>query len=310
MSLGKRLQQVYEAAQVPRVAWTGEIVDEVLEDVRMQQSGSQETASPEMTFKETASGWSLSLLGVRPSTVLCTCLHDMGFTHRRMLGENGCEFLSQHCFLPGMEDLSQTTWLSVKEEQQIMSQCQSLMSEQSVIECFPEVPGLSSTEQLPIEEGEDEVEEIAIPDGVNDVDSDEDGGPITTDWKPSAKELKALELLHRNLGHPPSHKLAKVLKLGGVRSDVWKWVKDSFTCDECTRMRPPKPNIPARLPTVWRLNAILGIDVAFVAPPGGNKSETPWLNVVDWGTGYQQVDQVDGQLNAHTAWRAFCRCWL
>eukprot|EP00971_Amphidinium_carterae_P056304 1111647-Amphidinium_carterae.3 len=38
--------------------------------------------------------------------------------------------------------------------------------------------------------------------------------------------------------------------------------------------------------------------------------ETPWLNVIDWGTGFQQVDRIDGQLNAHTAWRSFTRCWL
>eukprot|EP00971_Amphidinium_carterae_P185116 3676023-Amphidinium_carterae.2 len=38
--------------------------------------------------------------------------------------------------------------------------------------------------------------------------------------------------------------------------------------------------------------------------------ETPWLNVIDWGTGFQQVDRIDGQLNAHTAWRALCRCWI
>eukprot|EP00971_Amphidinium_carterae_P147531 2923798-Amphidinium_carterae.1 len=298
---GKQLRDVYQAVELPVETWTGEDQEEVLEDVCMVCVVSDSMTTKNLSLEEKDNGWCLRVHASSTSQALCNCLRDMGFTHWRY-DEPYMEFLSQHCFLPGAEDLQQTTWLSQKEEKHILAQ---------VSELYPSAASASASAAA-IPEGEQGVEEEAELDvqDTGEYDSDEEDGPPTAEWQPSTKERKAIELLHRNLAHPPSAKLAKVMKIGGVRPEVWKWVKAEFQCEECEKHKPPQPRIPAKLPAVWRLNAILGVDVVFLALPGDSKSEAPWLNIVDWGTGFQQVDKIDGQLNAHTAWRAFCRGWI
>eukprot|EP00971_Amphidinium_carterae_P056303 1111647-Amphidinium_carterae.2 len=131
----------------------------------------------------------------------------MGFTHV-IKKDNTVEHRTRDCFLPGMEDMNQTKWLNAKEETYILEQCQEL---------YP-VDDVGDQEEH--HEGEEEEIVAQLPD---EIESDEEDGPPTTSWEPSSKERTALDLLHRSLGHPPAHKLAKVLKLGGVRKEVWQW---------------------------------------------------------------------------------------
>eukprot|EP00971_Amphidinium_carterae_P289645 5751040-Amphidinium_carterae.4 len=209
------------------------------------------------SLKETDSGISLKVSD--PSGALCACLHGIGFTHMKSEDGNVAEFMTQRCFTPGTEELEQTKWLSPMEEKHIVDQCATLLT-------------LAASANANVEDEVlvDDAEEIVLPDG-DMVDADEEDGPPTVDWMPTERESKALDLLHRNLAHPPAHKLAKVLKLGGVRPEVWKWVKHSFRCDDCESQRPPQPKIPARLPAVWTLKQIIGVDV--VSSPLRDKVE-------------------------------------
>eukprot|EP00971_Amphidinium_carterae_P327031 6458172-Amphidinium_carterae.6 len=132
-----------------------------------------------------------------------------------------------------------------------------------VSECYPAVP-----EEEQLDEVDLDVQETG------EYDSDEDEGLPTTEWQPSEKEKKAIALLHRNLAHP--------LAIN------WKVMKIEESDKNC--------GSGSQAPSGTELNAILGVDVVFLAPLGDRKTESSWLNIVDWGTGFQQVDKIDGQL--------------
>eukprot|EP00971_Amphidinium_carterae_P252688 5016731-Amphidinium_carterae.1 len=197
---GKQLRDVYQAVELPFETWT----------VSAQPQAQIPTRT--LSLEEQEDGWCLSVHKSSTTPALCNCLKDIGFTHWRH-DEQQMDFFSQHCFLPGAEDLHQTAWLSQKEEKLILAQ---------VSECYPSAAASSSAAALPEEEPAEDEAELDVQE-TGEYDSDEEDGPPTTAWQPSTKEKKAIELLHRNLAHPPSAKLAKVMKIGGVRPEVWKW---------------------------------------------------------------------------------------
>eukprot|EP00971_Amphidinium_carterae_P335515 6471414-Amphidinium_carterae.1 len=160
---GKQLRDVYQAVELPFETWTGEDEEEVFEDVGMDD------------------GWRLRLHKISTTPALCNCLRDMGFTHWRH-DEQHMEFFSQHCFLPGAEDVHQTAWLSQKEERQILAQ---------VSECYPSAAASSSAAALPEEEPAEDEAELDVQES-GEYDSDEEDGPPTTAWQPSTKEKKAI----------------------------------------------------------------------------------------------------------------------
>eukprot|EP00971_Amphidinium_carterae_P344897 6485560-Amphidinium_carterae.1 len=229
--LGRQLQKTYEAAQLPVEAWTGETPEDVVEDfnmavcvqddVKVSDYNSEVCVQDNVKVSDSNSAvYALAGVKVQPVTMslddkdegLCltvssrcsqspsfvSCLHEMGFTHRIQKGKT-VEYRTRDCFHPGTEELNQTKWLNAKEEAHILEKCHEL---------YPMADGGEPDNP----EGEEEEIVAQLPD---EIESDEEDGPPTTSWEPSSKERTALDLLHRNLGHPPAHKLAKVLKLGG-----------------------------------------------------------------------------------------------
>ena len=101
--------------------------------------------------------------------------------------------------------------------------------------------------------------------------------------------LRALHKVHKNLGHPSSQDLVRVLKHGGA-SDKALELARSLKCDGdfCLNQAKPKVPLPAKSSRHTQFNQCLGIDVKFL--PGwkpGQKVKA--LNVVDQASCFQTM---------------------
>ena len=149
---------------------------------------------------------------------------------------------------------------------------------------------------------------------------DEDATPLSEDeemeppdpqWYPTKQQLADLKIAHDNAGHPTASDFARLIKLGNGRPEVYKWVKKNFRCDECEAHRKPKAKRPSAVPKTYRFNHVVGIDLVQVSPPDGG-SKKNFLNIICWGSSYQQVKIVGGD-NAKTAenvWNTIVDAWL
>ena len=100
------------------------------------------------------------------------------------------------------------------------------MAQSQVVECHPWEP-------------KHEQEVLAVKDALGNQASDDD-------------IKKAVDLLHRNLGHPPTHDLVRILKHGHARK---------HSCDFCrSQIRPHVPQ-PSKSSRVTEFNEVVGIDV-------------------------------------------------
>jgi len=148
---------------------------------------------------------------------------------------------------------------------------------------------------------------------------DEDATPLSDDeemevndplWYPSKQQLVDLKIAHDNAGHPTASDFARLIKLGNGRPEVYKWVKKNFRCDDCEAHRKPKAKRPSAVPKTYRFNHVVGIDLVQTAGPDGVKYF--FLNIICWGTSYQQVKIVEGD-NAKTAenvWNTIVDTWF
>ena len=97
--------------------------------------------------------------------------------------------------------------------------------------------------------------------------------------------LRALHKVHKNLGHPSSQDLVRVLKHGGA-SDKALELARALKCDFCLNQARPKVPLPAKSSRHTQFNQCLGIDVKFL--PGwkpGQKIKA--LNLVDQASCFQ-----------------------
>eukprot|EP00971_Amphidinium_carterae_P140896 2791451-Amphidinium_carterae.1 len=62
-----------------------------------------------------------------------------------------------------------------------------------------------------------------------------------------------------------------------------------FHCDVCAAHKQPALQTAAKSPKTYTFNAIVSLDLLFLNNPI-TFQEKVWLNMVDWGSGYQLVD--------------------
>eukprot|EP00971_Amphidinium_carterae_P085445 1690422-Amphidinium_carterae.1 len=115
----------------------------------------------------------------------------------------------------------------------------------------------------------------------------------TNDWTdevvmetPTASQRKSIMRAHCNLGHCNTQHLVRAMKLAGVRPGIRLWVKREFHCNECaTRGRIVRR--PATLSRSFQFNQAVGIDTVHITVE--DQAMQLWLNIVDFGTRFQQV---------------------
>eukprot|EP00971_Amphidinium_carterae_P349984 6491327-Amphidinium_carterae.1 len=139
----------------------------------------------------------------------------------------------------------------------------------------------------------------------------------TNDWTdevvmetPTEAQKKSILRAHCNLGHCAVPQLVRAMKLAGVRPGIRLWTKKEFRCNECeSRGRIVKR--PATLSKSFQFNQVVGVDTIHVTV--GDQTMQLWLNIVDFGTRYQQAAPMTSETENPTseaALEAFEASWM
>ena len=153
-------------------------------------------------------------------------------------------------------------------------------------------------------------ERVAIDPDAEQVSEDDMDIPPVPDFQPSAQQLKDLRLAHDNNGHPTNTDFARMIKLGNGKPELVKWVKHHFRCDDCEANRRPRAKRPSAVPKTYRFNHVVGLDLADKKNLEGERQH--WLNVVCWGTSFQQVKLLPNanEKTAENVWLTFVDTWI
>ena len=99
--------------------------------------------------------------------------------------------------------------------------------------------------------------------------------------------MKVLDRLHRNLGHPPSHDLVRILKHAHA-SERAIALSRKYECEQCKTHIRPHVALPAKTSRVSEFNHTIGMDVKYL--PGWKPNQKiRALNIVCHGSSYQMV---------------------
>eukprot|EP00971_Amphidinium_carterae_P153241 3037908-Amphidinium_carterae.1 len=115
---------------------------------------------------------------------------------------------------------------------------------------------------------------------------------------PSATQRKSIMRAHCNLGHCSVPHLIRAMKFAGVRPGIRLWVKREFHCNECAS-RGRIVRRPATLSKSFQFNQVVGLDTIHVTVAG--QPMQLWLNMVDFGTRFQQVAIVQSETENPTS---------
>ena len=102
--------------------------------------------------------------------------------------------------------------------------------------------------------------------------------------------LEALTKVHKNLGHPSSSDLVRVLKHGGA-SDRAIELARALSCEFCKDQVRPHVPLPAKTSRYTRFNQCIGIDVKFL-PGWKSGQKIKAVNIVDQASCFQVVDSI------------------
>lgn len=96
---------------------------------------------------------------------------------------------------------------------------------------------------------------------------------------------KALSRLHRNLGHPSTQDLIRILRHSRASAEAID-LAGKLQCTVCANHQQPKSALPANVPQSLAFNHHIGMDVKYVKGWKVNQ-RVPCVNIVDYGTSYQ-----------------------
>ena len=119
---------------------------------------------------------------------------------------------------------------------------------------------------------------------------------------PTPELRRELFRIHRNLGHPDRQSFCRALKHAGVKPDIIKWVKIHFDCPICSSRKRPVSHRPAHLSRRLDFNEVVGVDLIYY-------ERKPLLNMLCWGTNFQQVALLPDSSARETA-KALIQCWF
>ena len=118
--------------------------------------------------------------------------------------------------------------------------------------------------------------------------------------------VRAVQRLHRNLGHPSKQALVELLESRGASDEVIKVARE-FHCVACARYKKPDGLAPVSVPKASEFNQMLQSDVMFFKLD--NQARVPVLSIIDLATRYQAATVLYGQ-RAMDFVQALERCWL
>ena len=110
-----------------------------------------------------------------------------------------------------------------------------------------------------------------------------------------AEAIRAVQRLHRNLGHPTTTALVEMLESRQASETVVN-VARTFQCQACLKYKKPNQAAPASMKTVFRFNQTIQADTMWIKT-GDNK--IPVLSIVDEGTKFQGACVIDTEKAEH-----------
>ena len=140
--------------------------------------------------------------------------------------------------------------------------------------------------------------EVAIPEKARLTDlgveclAGEEIEPVQPDAVPEPSEQpdkiqQAVFKLHKNLGHPATEDLVRMLKHAGASSQAIKAAKE-LTCSVCANHVQASSALPANVPRVLDFNSQVGLDVKYL--PSWKPGKTiRCVNIVDYASSLQIV---------------------
>ena len=118
----------------------------------------------------------------------------------------------------------------------------------------------------------------------------------------------SLKKLHNNLGHPSKASLLRVLRNSGASEEALSRASQ-FSCPTCEASRRPAEAVPAQPAHAEGFNDRVGMDVKYFQ--GWKLGEkVPCLNIVDYGSSFQQVIPLPGRETGVTLRQAYSQFWL
>jgi hypothetical protein len=116
------------------------------------------------------------------------------------------------------------------------------------------------THEVYVEEDEEDEDEIPDQDpqeveAIGEEDEKESSSTI------SPEEKRALDKLHRGLGHPPLNELIRFMKSARIKGEVVRWAAQNYRCQVCESRPKPKAVRVGSIPRTYQPNKVLGIDL-------------------------------------------------
>jgi hypothetical protein len=122
-------------------------------------------------------------------------------------------------------------------------------------------------------------------------------------------DLKTLVArMHRNLGHPPSTELKKLMAMNGISSQKVLSAVDDLVCASCLRTRPPTKPAPASMPrsNFRQFADEIQLDIVYIRDIAGNNY--PILGIIDECTHLHQACLLEPRFPEEIT-RQFIRTW-
>eukprot|EP00913_Durusdinium_trenchii_P035579 g33295.t1 len=141
-----------------------------------------------------------------------------------------------------------------------------------------------------------------------EIEDEDNSGEAEEEYQVSEEEKKMILKVHRAVGHPQRPEFIRFLRAARVKGEIIRWAAKEFKCDVCEAKAHPKAARPTTLPRSFQPGRVLGLDLFYIAAPGGGRLTTPVLNMVDWGTNYQMCELLSSK-GPEEIWDAFMSTW-
>ena len=141
-----------------------------------------------------------------------------------------------------------------------------------------------------------------------EIEDDDNSGEAEEEYEVSEEEKKMILKVHRAVGHPQRPEFIRFLRAARVKGEIIRWAAKEFKCDVCEAKAHPKAARPTTLPRSFQPGRVLGLDLFYIAAPGGGRLTTPVLNMVDWGTNYQMCELLSSK-GPEEIWDTFMSTW-
>eukprot|EP00971_Amphidinium_carterae_P162043 3212376-Amphidinium_carterae.4 len=135
--------------------------------------------------------------------------------------------------------------------------------------------------------------------------------PHDESLEPPSHVKQAIHHLHCNLGHPTKTALLRIMRRGGAKNSILKWVRSSYSCASCMASTRPSPHNPATAGTTYTFNHIVVVDLFHMDCPfrHPDRRDVQLLSCLCWGTNFMVIAEVSTK-TAEATYEAFAKCWL